>query len=244
MTLHPIEARHRSIADQLASRDLDGLVVTNPANLRYLTGFGGSAGLLLVTAARLYLVVDFRYSAAVLALLREQVAPPTLVHVPLQASTGYDRRFVTLVAGQAPEAIAWDGGTGTIPRPDRVARRIGFEAGHVPVQRWRGWESKLSAVGAERVALVETDRLVEAARERKDASEVASLREGARRLSQVAREVLAETVRVGQSELENRRRHRLADETRRIRETRLRHDRGLGAEQRASARAADATVTV
>lgn len=47
----------------LAERDLDALLVTWPPNVRYLTGFTGSAALLLVTADNAALVTDFRYGA-------------------------------------------------------------------------------------------------------------------------------------------------------------------------------------
>jgi Xaa-Pro aminopeptidase len=196
MDPHPLQARHQRVAEAITSQGLDGLVVTNLANIRYLTGFSGTAGLLLVTPARLYLVVDFRYSAAVLGLIRERTAPPGLVHVPLEASTGYDRRFVALVAEVS------DGATGAGSRGELGTRRLGFEASHVPVARWRLWETRLSEAGVRGVELVDTDRVVERTRERKDALEIELLREGGRRLSQVARDVLDDVVRSGRTELE------------------------------------------
>src|SRR5438874_9275546 len=39
----------------------DGLLVTNLTNIRYLTGFTGSAGLLLVLPDELVLITDGRY---------------------------------------------------------------------------------------------------------------------------------------------------------------------------------------
>ena len=44
---------------------LDALVVSAPANLRYLTGFAGSAGLLVLTQDGAWLLVDGRYTGAV-----------------------------------------------------------------------------------------------------------------------------------------------------------------------------------
>jgi Xaa-Pro aminopeptidase len=41
--------------------DITALLVTQRENVRYLTGFTGSAGFVLVTARRIYLVTDFRY---------------------------------------------------------------------------------------------------------------------------------------------------------------------------------------
>ena len=42
-------------------RPVGGLLVTTPANIRWLTGFSGSAGLLLVTPQRAVLTSDGRY---------------------------------------------------------------------------------------------------------------------------------------------------------------------------------------
>ena len=46
---------------KLAQEQLDGMLITDPLNRRYLSGFSGSAGWLLVTAERSLLAVDFRY---------------------------------------------------------------------------------------------------------------------------------------------------------------------------------------
>lgn len=57
----PRPARHAGVAALLAAEGLDALLVTSLANIRYLTGFSGSAGLLLAHAGGLLLVTDFRY---------------------------------------------------------------------------------------------------------------------------------------------------------------------------------------
>jgi Xaa-Pro aminopeptidase len=57
----PRPARHAGVAALLAAEGLDALLVTSLANIRYLTGFSGSAGLLLAHAGDLLLVTDFRY---------------------------------------------------------------------------------------------------------------------------------------------------------------------------------------
>jgi Xaa-Pro aminopeptidase len=45
----------------LRERSLDAILVTHLPHIRYLTGFTGSAGILLVTARKAYFVTDFRY---------------------------------------------------------------------------------------------------------------------------------------------------------------------------------------
>ncbi len=52
------QARLKSI---LAEQDLDGMLVTNLTNVRYLSGFSGSAGSLLVLSDKQYFISDGRY---------------------------------------------------------------------------------------------------------------------------------------------------------------------------------------
>ena len=61
VTADPRPARHAGVAALLGAEGLDALLVTSLANIRYLTGFSGSAGLLLVHPGDLLLVTDFRY---------------------------------------------------------------------------------------------------------------------------------------------------------------------------------------
>ncbi|HEX9631150.1 MAG TPA: aminopeptidase P family N-terminal domain-containing protein, partial [Gemmatimonadales bacterium] len=54
-------ARREALIRRLDERGLDGLIVTHLPNIRYLTGFTGSAALLLVLRAETVLLTDFRY---------------------------------------------------------------------------------------------------------------------------------------------------------------------------------------
>ena len=45
----------------IVEHGLEGMLITDPLNRRYLSGFSGTAGWLLVTAERAMLAVDFRY---------------------------------------------------------------------------------------------------------------------------------------------------------------------------------------
>lgn len=49
------------LRQKLAAGQLDGMLITNAANRRYLTGFTGSGGVLLVSADRAVLVTSFTY---------------------------------------------------------------------------------------------------------------------------------------------------------------------------------------
>jgi Xaa-Pro aminopeptidase len=179
---HPLSGRHARVADTLRAEGVDALVVVNPSNIRYLTGFAGTAGVLVVTPGCLYLLVDFRYSAAVAGLVRDAVAPPALVPVSLEGSAGYDRRLADLIAAEN-----WG--------------RVGFEEAHVSVQRAREWGRLLGDAGS-RAELVGVAEAVERPRLVKDAGEIETLREAGRLLSAVAVDVLDTVIRAGRSELE------------------------------------------
>ena len=45
----------------LAEKGLDAILISQPENRRYLSGFTGSAGWLLISAERSVLATDFRY---------------------------------------------------------------------------------------------------------------------------------------------------------------------------------------
>ena len=54
-------SRLQKLRHSLAQKELDVLVVSQPENRRYLSGFTGSTGWLLISNNNAYLAVDFRY---------------------------------------------------------------------------------------------------------------------------------------------------------------------------------------
>lgn len=58
----PSQARLKNLRAVIAERELDGLLVTNSENVRYLSGFTGTNGTLLIDAERALLLTDFRYT--------------------------------------------------------------------------------------------------------------------------------------------------------------------------------------
>lgn len=54
--------RIEKLRKQLKEEHLDALLVTNPYNLRYMTGFTGTSGMALITSTRAYFITDFRYT--------------------------------------------------------------------------------------------------------------------------------------------------------------------------------------
>jgi Xaa-Pro aminopeptidase len=172
-----LERRRDAIRAALADRQLDALVVTALPNILYLTNFTGSSAIAIVTADRLELLTDFRYVTAVAALQRE-VRGLELVTV----EGSYETALVCRLA-ELPLA------------------RIGIEAAHLTVARHQWLTEMLSREAGGRAALVATEGIVERARVTKDSYEISTLREAARRLSEVAKGVFTE-VRAGRTEQE------------------------------------------
>jgi Xaa-Pro aminopeptidase len=55
--------RQATLLNRLGAKGLDGLLIQSLPNIRYLTGFTGSSGLLLIGQEGVVLVSDFRYAA-------------------------------------------------------------------------------------------------------------------------------------------------------------------------------------
>src|SRR5215470_5666907 len=175
-----LSARHLAVRTAAADRSLDALVVTALPNVLYLTNFTGSAGIVVVTAGHLYFLTDFRYITAVNDAHGTAWECPGLELVQVEGS--YDATLAGLLA--------------SLP-----LTRVGFEAANLTVSRYDWLRRTLPRGETSGPELVPTEGLVEAARIKKDAYEIATLREGARRLSAVARALPAE-VQAGRTEVE------------------------------------------
>lgn len=53
--------RLEGIRNQFTVEKIDALIVESDANRRYLSGFTGSAGVILITSDQAYFITDFRY---------------------------------------------------------------------------------------------------------------------------------------------------------------------------------------
>jgi Xaa-Pro aminopeptidase len=175
-----LSARHQTIRQAAASRSLDALVITSLPNVLYATNFTGSAGIVLVTAAQLYFLTDFRYVTSVTEARGTAWECPDLELVKVEGS--YDATLAGLLA--------------SLP-----LSRVGFEAANLTVSRYEWLQRTLPRGETPGPELVSTEGLVESVRIKKDAYEIATLREGARRLSEVARR-LPDEIRAGRTELE------------------------------------------
>src|SRR3989442_14187362 len=83
-------ARQEALVRALEAEALDGLVVTSHANIRYLTGFSGSAAVVAVTRADVLLVTDFRYDE------QARAEAGAVARVEVDSSSVWDRFFKEL----------------------------------------------------------------------------------------------------------------------------------------------------
>jgi Xaa-Pro aminopeptidase len=167
-TLAPLEVAPRlgRLRERFDEATIDALIVTNLANVRYLSGFSGSAGVVVVTANGALLTTDGRYRTQ----SAEQVESAGVAGA-LEIAIGKvdDQRA-------AIQAVLSAAG----------ARRVGLEAEDVTWAASRRWR-ELFEGEAEGVAVTGT---VEALREVKDAGELDRMA----RAAAIADAALAEVV--------------------------------------------------
>ncbi len=147
-----VDARSRRLAvlaDALVPEQIDALLVTGLANIRYLTGFSGSSALLLVTPRETLLITDFRYETQV---AEEVGALARVVIEPVSLWTALWQQLQ---------------GAGGV-------RAVGFESPHLT---HRDFQRLLEA--GSRWQWRPTADVVERQRERKDADEVARIKRAA-----------------------------------------------------------------
>ena len=173
-----LSARHVQIRQAIAAHSLDALVVTSLPNALYLTNFTGSSAIVVLTAGQIFFITDFRYVTAISEMRGMPYECPGLDLVVVDSS--YDATLAGLLA--------------SLP-----VRRVGFEAQNLTVARHEWLARMLPRGETSGPELVATKGIVERARAIKDDYEVVTLREAARRLSIVARD-LPQEVRAGRSE--------------------------------------------
>ncbi len=148
-------------------------LISSATNIAYLTGFHGSAGLLLQSGDAEFLILDGRYTlGAVEAQVRGDVAPVSIEPV----ETTYDAALAGLIGRLG-------------------AGRITFEPEHVSVSVLGRWQALVPGEWHGPGDLVEPLRLI------KDASEIAIFRRAGVALVGVAAR-LTEWVRAGRTERE------------------------------------------
>ena len=149
MGADPRHARHEALARALEAEGLDGVLVTSRANIRYLTGFSGSAALVAATRADLLLVTDFRYDE------QARAEAAAVARVEIESTSVWERLFKELATLGSLVAVGYEAHALTVKDAERLT-----EGG----KPWR-WKP--------------TTELVERLRVRKDAGEVAAIKSAA-----------------------------------------------------------------
>lgn len=139
--------RRERLAHKVKELDLDGLLISNPVNVTYLTGFSGDSSYLLVGRDQILLVSDGRFSQQ----LHEE-CPDIPAHI-------------------RPPQLRLPGATVDCLKQLNWSK-IGIESGHLTVGEYEMYRDKLPAV-----AWKTCGDAVEQFRQIKDPSEVAAIRD-------------------------------------------------------------------
>ena len=141
--------RERPLTEALHRRGLDAFWCTDPANRRYLSGFTGSAGALLIHASGQWLFTDSRYTAQA-----------------KQEAAGFD--VVECAGGEAAARLA-------AACRDAGVRRLGFEEDVVPVVEY----SRMRELLGGDIELIWAGDILQAMRSVKTQGEIERIREAA-----------------------------------------------------------------
>jgi len=155
-----LQRRQERLRQRLKDLEADGMLLTNLTSVRYLSGFSGSAGLLLFLPDGRHFISDGRYQEQA----RQQVAD-FQIHIDIGDAGREGRGLYEFIHEQ-----------GLLEGPYRLA----FEADHVPVSRFSDWRELFL-----RIEWVETAQLVAELAVIKDEAELAALTEAVRITDQV-----------------------------------------------------------
>ncbi|MBE3111107.1 MAG: aminopeptidase P family protein [Acidobacteria bacterium] len=144
----PTAGRVAKLRQHLQEQGLDALIVSQPSNRRYLSGFTGSAGYLLISERETLIATDFRYFE--------------------QAATQSPDFRLQPIAG--PDFETW------LPGLLSGLGKVGFEAAHLPYASFEQMSTVVRALpDGERPRLVATSDIVERLRAVKEPAEIEAI---------------------------------------------------------------------
>ncbi len=168
-----ISNRLGKLLQRLAEKETEAILISQPENRYYLSGFDGSSGFLLITPQDAILATDFRYLEQA-----KRQAPDIEI---FQITGDIESWFPRLIDGLG-------------------LRRLGFEAEHVSFDLYRRLSSILDNSGLQ-PRLVPIAGLVEPVRAIKEPEEIGLIAKAVA-ISDAAFEYITGTIRVGMTELE------------------------------------------
>jgi len=171
-----LKARVDKLGRRMAELGLDAVLISQPQNRRYLSGFTGSAGYLLITAGDAVIATDFRYYEQ-----STQQAPD----FRLYQATGP-------MEGWLPGLLTSAGDLG--------GKRLGFESADLTFLLYRTLRKAVEGLPAgQRPRLIATTNLVEGLRAIKEPEELAAI-QAAVDLSDAAIQHVGERIQPGWTE--------------------------------------------
>jgi Xaa-Pro aminopeptidase len=157
----------------LKEKSIEAILISQPQNRRYISGFDGTAGFLLITALKAILATDFRYV--------------------LQAKRQAGAFEVLQTIGKLEEWLP--GLAGSL-----VIERISFEADDISFSVYRRLRDALAA-SASGIELVPLEGLIESLRAIKEPSEIEIIKKAAA-ISDAAMDYIHNNLQAGMKEIE------------------------------------------
>ena len=166
--------RLQKLRDKLEEKGLDAILVSTPENRRYLSGFTGSAGYLVVSRDRAVLATDFRYI--------EQAGIQSPDFDVVTAGTDWSWLLDLL--------------------KDQAGHKISFESHHMSVATYRHITEAIQQLPSNgKPSLIATVGMVDELRTVKDGGEVDLLRKAVD-VADAAMEAVSPTIQPGETERE------------------------------------------
>lgn len=105
----------KTLQKEIKESGLSGFLVTTPNNVRFLSGFHGSSGMMLVTANKAFLLTDFRYIQKAKAVLPKEIALVDITRM-LRNPLGFTGAWQNLIAKHKLQKIAFESTEMTVER--------------------------------------------------------------------------------------------------------------------------------
>jgi Xaa-Pro aminopeptidase len=168
-----LKVRQKTVRDAMKKLKLDGLLLTSPADLAYLTNFSGDDSIGLLTTGDLYLITDFRY--------KEQA----------EIEAGWVKTVIR--EGKMDISLAETILTAKV-------KRVGFEANRATFGQIHALDKSIKEkAGKESVELVPVEDVLVNIRKVKDDHEIDLIRKSAA-IAEEAFTAIRDEIKVGQSE--------------------------------------------
>jgi Xaa-Pro aminopeptidase len=168
-----IKSRIEKLAGGLGEKKIDGILISQPENRRYLSGFDGSAGFLIITKNKRILATDARYTVQA----RSQAPDYEILTVTSD------------IGGWLPELAS-----------ELSTKRLGFEGGHLTFSLYRRLCDILDK-GKSGLKLIPVENMVEPLRAVKEPEEIGLIARAAG-IADAVMDHIRESIRPGVTEIE------------------------------------------